>query len=206
MDRSQDEIRAWVAEILAEHGMTATALARQAGLAPPTLARFMKGGEDVTHVLSTPTIAKIAAAVGRTSPIAPEVRMRQGVAEPELAPYRPDADRPDADARLLSALAPGHNNAHVFQLRGRALDLLGYLPGDLVIVDLNATAEPGNVVCAQIYDRQQMRAETVMRLYEPPYLLAQSSDPRYRRPEFVDNRHVVIMGVIIASARVPAAA
>ena len=54
--------------------------------------------------------------------------------------------------------------------------------------------------CAQVYDWQRMRAETVIRQFDraPPIdlLLARSLDPGFR-PEVVDGQRVIIKGVIL---------
>jgi Helix-turn-helix. len=218
MTSEADTLRRWIERILAAHGLSAGAAAKKAELAPTTLTRFLNG--QTTALPSTTTILKLSKTFNAVPPAlggnggsggefqAPVAtpQMRHYVAESELVSYQPQKGQADADTQLLAVLAPGRRNAHVFELHSRALDQLGYLPGDLVIVDLGATPEAGAVVCAQIYEWQQVRADTVMRVYEPPYLVGHSSDPRYRRPEFVDNRRVVIKGVVIASARLSAAA
>jgi transcriptional regulator with XRE-family HTH domain len=79
----------------------------------------------------------------------------------------------------------------------RALEGLGYLPGDIVIVDLDRKPAPGDVVCAQVYDLGRSEPETVMRIYEPPVLVAASFDEQLRRPLMVDDARVKIEGVVL---------
>src|SRR5947209_1043302 len=57
--------------------------------------------------------------------------------------------------------------------------------------------EAGGAVGAQVYDWRRAAAETVMRLYEPPYLVAASLDEGLRRPLVVDNEQVIIKGVVL---------
>jgi SOS-response transcriptional repressor LexA len=85
-------------------------------------------------------------------------------------------------------------------LRSRSLESAGYMPGDILMVDLNGRPEPGDVVCAQIYDRSG-KAETIFRIYEHPFLVAATLDGRLMKPHLVDNDRVVIRGVVIASLR-----
>ncbi len=58
-----------------------------------------------------------------------------------------------------------------------------------------------DVVCAQVYDWARGKAETVFRLYEPPYLLSSTTDPKLLRPLVVDDDVVMIKGVVVASLR-----
>ena len=128
-----------------------------------------------------------------------------GFRENDLVEYRPPPEQETYVANVVHALYPGrHPAANVWQIRGPALELAGYLDDDLVIVDLNRIeARAGDVVCAQIYDAQRATAHTIIRIYEPPYLIAMSNDPAYRKPELVDEDRVVIKGLIVASFRRP---
>jgi len=85
-------------------------------------------------------------------------------------------------------------------MKSRALEHAGYLPGDILIVDLNAKPQDGDAVCAQIYDRNG-KTETAFRIYEYPFLIAASADPDLRRPVLVDNERASIRGVVMASIR-----
>ena len=127
---------------------------------------------------------------------------RSGLSESDLVEYRPRSSNgaiPPQD--LAQRLYPGHNNASVWRITGRALEMAGYLPGDLVVVDLDRKAARGDAVCAQIYDLDNDTAQTVLRLFEPPYLVAASSRAEFRKPDLVDDERVKIMGVVVASVR-----
>ena len=121
-----------------------------------------------------------------------------GMGEAEAAHYKIQGE---TDNALVSALAPGLKNADAWIIRSRALDLAGLLPGDVAIVDLNAAPEADDTVCAQIYDWRAAEAVTVFRLYDPPYLVAASTDPQFRRPQLVDDDRVSIKGAVVASFR-----
>lgn len=75
------------------------------------------------------------------------------------------------------------------------------MPGDVVVVDLAATPTRGDVVCAQVYRWHEGKAETVFRIFEPPYLVAASAAPALRMPLVVDNDRVMIKGVVTHSLR-----
>ncbi|MFZ1965018.1 MAG: hypothetical protein WAU78_16410 [Roseiarcus sp.] len=70
-----------------------------------------------------------------------------------------------------------------------------------MIVDLNAEPLPGDVVCAQLYNWARSDAQTMFRLWEPPYLMPSTLDPALRRIFVVDNDTTMIRGVVIATVR-----
>jgi transcriptional regulator with XRE-family HTH domain len=151
---------------------------------------FRKQGADVA-----PLYALAGLDLAQKTPVA------GGFRDAEMVEYTsPTA----ADPRLaaLAALADGRN-CHPWLIRGRALVLAGYLPGDLVLVDHDINDPKRDaVVCAQVYDWEAASARTVLRLFAPPYLVAASPDPAYRKPELVDGDRVMIKGVVVASIRV----
>jgi hypothetical protein len=55
-------------------------------------------------------------------------------------------------------------------------------------------------VCAQVYDMGG-RAKTVFRIFEHPFLVAASIDPSLHRPLLIDNRAIMVRGVVVASMR-----
>jgi hypothetical protein len=79
----------------------------------------------------------------------------------------------------------------------RALEGLGYLPGDIVIVDLRHNPVPGDVVCAQVYESDRSEPETVMRIYRPPVLVAATFDEQLQRLLWVDDPRIKIEGVVL---------
>lgn len=128
--------------------------------------------------------------------------MPAGLAEDDVMPfvYKPEAHA--TRSAILDILAPGRENTDIWVVRTRALEDEGYKPGDRVIVDLDATPQIGCIVCAQIYDWDKGDAKTLLRLYEHPYLVAATSDPRFRKPELIDDKYIIIKGVVVASFRI----
>ena len=122
----------------------------------------------------------------------------RGLAETEALPI---TDTDNDIGRVLNALVSGRNAANPWTLNSRALEDAGYLPGDILVVDLNAQPKAGDVVCVQIYKWAEGKADTVFRIYEPPYLLAACRDPALRRPLLVDNNHIIIKGVVTECLR-----
>jgi transcriptional regulator with XRE-family HTH domain len=188
----------WVQGILDAKHWNRTQLARISGVDPSTLTKFWNDSTGTAR-LNTYTIEKIEAASGirafETSP-APATR---GLAEREAEPYVADPAMASSGA-FLSSVRQNQNGIDPWVLKSRALELAGYLPGDVLVVDLNSEPRSGDVVCAQVYDRRG-HAETVFRIYEHPYLVACSMDMLLQRPLLVDGDHAQIRGVVTASFR-----
>jgi hypothetical protein len=206
MEITRETLHGWLVETLAKSGETPTALARRAGVAQTTLTRFLN--REDSSMLGLRTITKLVHATGSAPPgmSMPEAPARspasasggQGFGEEQAEAERfgrpTDAQTP-VDKALLALIA-GRVAADVWILKTSALIDAGYRPGDFVIVDLNRQPRAGDVVCAQVYRWTAGTAQTVFRIYEPPYLVAANGDATLRRPLVVDNDQVVIKGVV----------
>ncbi len=205
MENIRRKHMAWLQAVLQENNCGPAELARRATkkctgnekLDHSTLSKFINNKAN-TAVLSTGTIEKLAR-VSRLPPfetvLQPAIR---GLAEEETTPYEYEAD--DYFSRAIEAIKNGRNGIDPWILNSRSLEAAGYVPGDILMVDLNAIATPGDVICAQIYDRNG-RAETVMRIFEDPFLISATLDNSLKRPHLVDNDRVQIRGVVITSLR-----
>lgn len=195
MGTSKDEQVAWIRAVMAYLGVTATQLARRAKLAPSTLHRPLYDA-DYPGMISGRSLAKVAEVAG-LKPLEFPVRATT-FSEPETSPYAPpDVLNPtDYFHRAIRDLCAGRNGRDPWIMRGYALDLSGILPGDVLIVDMNIQPKAGDIVCAQIYDWSRQKAETVMRRYDPPYLVARSMREPNHKPLLVDDENVIIRGVI----------
>ena len=102
-------------------------------------------------------------------------------------------------AEVLGATRPGID---IWRVKSRAMALAGLIEGDFMLVDSNQAerVRAGDVVIAQLYTRTG--ANTVLRRFEPPVLVASSADPDDARVHVVDGTNVVIRGKVIASWRV----
>jgi transcriptional regulator with XRE-family HTH domain len=193
----------WVDAILTARGWSLTELASAAGIAASTLTRWRNSTGNATggETLSTATVAKIESAAGIRSYEMPTADGRS-FAESEAEPYDPGKGDNPVDA-MLAAIAGGRPGVDAWRLTSRSLDIRGYLPDDIVAVDLNEKPESGDIVCAQVYDWKRARAETVFRIYEAPVLVAASTDVRASRPYVIDEQTVVVKGVVIGLVRLP---
>ena len=198
----EDDQRDFVGRAMQRTGWSITELARRAGLNHSTLSRFMKSGRD-GHVLRQRTIRQIEQASGLifgTLPLpGPAPRQALGFAEAEASPLRPEAGDPMGE--LVQAAIGGRNTYDPWLLRSRALEGLGYRPGDVLIVALGETPRPGDVVCAQVYDWSRGTAETLFRLYQPPCLVAVTGEASLLRPFIVDDAATAIKGVVVTQLR-----
>jgi hypothetical protein len=190
--------REYVRRVVAHSGKPPTRIAMDLGIAPSTLTRLLNAPEGSTATLHALTLRKLQDYSGIPPPFGGDPSASQGYrgfAE-DAVPFDAKGADPAVSA-ALKALIGGRKAADPWTIRTRALERIGYLPGDIVIVDLGRRPEAGDAVCAQVYDWRRADAETVMRLYEPPYLVAASLDEGLRRPLVVDNERVIIKGVVL---------
>lgn len=204
--RPQDTTRAWLRYVIeqlnarrpADDPLSIRQLALGSKVDPSTLSRFLNN-EDVEHDLSRATITKIERFTGVPFGAHADGRKELIAREPEASAYVLDLkgnDRRIDDA--VRYMLQSQAGLDPWVLKTRALELAGYLPGDVVLVDLNAEPEDGDAVVAQHYDLQ---TETVFRIYQKPYLLAVAVDRMPRPPLVVDDRRVLIRGVVIGMFR-----
>lgn len=178
----------WLRQVIADTGLSASRIAKLAGVSDTTLTRFLND-DSYEGALTPLTLARIQEITGKAAPGAPT-----GFAE-DAEPWSGD----DETASALAALVGGRANAHAMTLRAESLMMVGYRPGDILIVDMAATPRAGDVVCAQI--EQGVGARTVFRVYQPPMLVAAGVDPLAARPDLIDGERVRIAGVVTDALR-----
>lgn len=189
---AREIIRLWLARELDRHGWKPAQLAKQAKTSASTVYRALEDGGTFTP--NARTLKKFADALGSAMPPG----FATGFAETEAEPFRYDAGE-DFNS-FIKAYVSGRTGVDPWVLRTRALDLLGYLPGDVVILDLNAAWRPKDIVCAQWWrPGAGSRTETIWRQYEPPYLVSISSDRSIQR--LIHEDAVDQKGAVIASFR-----
>lgn len=192
----RNAVRSWLKRALEMTGLKPTPFAQAAGVAPSTILRALD--PERTEILTVRTIERLCAAHELPPPTSYGVGTNgqvSGFAEPEARLI--DVD--DVEELLQKDdLVP-------WELTSRTLELAGYLAGDVVIVDTTAQPRPGDVVCAQVYNNRQGTAETVFRIYEPPYLMTATVDPTVdRKPILIDGQNVAVMGTVVRLVRLRA--
>lgn len=194
-DRLRDTIRDWLNNILTKHGITPRKLATRSGVSPATVYRALDEGGD--FVMSTTILAKIADQFGEAPPAglveAPAIaRMPSGFGE-DLAPY--EAPLPELDAETPI-------NRGRWRITSDVLWLEGYRPGDILEFDMTVTPRPGDIVVAQVYNMNAPGAQTVLRVYAPPYLVTRSLNTSIdQRPLLVDNERIMVRGTMTRMVR-----
>lgn len=113
------------------------------------------------------TVAKIAAALGITSDELQTGQVPGALAEGDAAPY----DTGDAKG-LLYLLAPTARHPTAYRI-ARALPGFALAEGDTLVVELQGKPLPGQLVVTNLANPVTGTAETVVRRYLPPLLLAQ---------------------------------
>ncbi len=193
--------REYVVRIMKDKEIGQTRLATAAKIRPSTLSRLLKEGSTAT--LRADTLSKLETFSG----ISPFAGVDTSSAPPGLAEDAVPFDTESADPAVsaaIKALIGGRADADSRTISSRALEGLGYLPGDIVIVDLRRKPVAGDVVCAQVSQSGRSEPETVMRIYQPPVLLAATFDPQ-QRLFWVDDPRVKIEGVVLPHRLRPAA-
>lgn len=185
--------REFVRRVVDLVGKPPTRVAKEAGLAASTLTRMLSAPADSTQTLHARTIRKleqyISLVTGDTSaPLGP-----RGLAEEAV-----QFDAESADPAVSAAIAAliGNREAVPWTIRTRALECMGYLPGDIVIVALGRQPAPGDIVWAEVHSSGRSDVEMVMRIYRPPFLAAATLDKQLQLPIVVDAR-VIIKGVVL---------
>lgn len=199
-DAIRDAQKAWLDQIKSETGQSLRQIAQAAGVDPTVLTR-LRNSPSYKGVLSPLTVRSIAEATKTRAPT--EIIGDTGadsLREREADPYVAAPDDPLASS--VAHLLAGHAARFAWRVNNRVLEYEGVRPGDVLIVDLNAAPLARDLVCAQLYDWERPgAAETVFRLYEPPFLLASGPEEGARKPRLVDNDAVVVKGVVVATLR-----
>lgn len=190
--RRDERVRNWLLKVLGDKGLRASALAKRAHLSPSTITRFINRDPGISLGLNS--IEKIVKNLNVERPQLFDAGLSdEDSVGPELLKLSSDG----AEQYGFKNLTPKQT---VWRVLGRGLDLAGYLPDDIVLVDDAVATRPRDIVCAQ--EGRDGEAEELLRIYEPPFLLTETTDPAWRRkPLLVDSR-VTITGVVVRSARV----
>jgi transcriptional regulator with XRE-family HTH domain len=192
MSQTEDQ-HAFIELVLSKTGWSQTDLAHRAGLDPSTLSRFLTKGRE-GHAMRPSTIHRISNAAG--IPFGDEgLPHIEGMAESEADPYVYETANHQAAA--IRALCANRENVDAWTLNSRAIEGAGYRPGDILLVGLGETPLAGDVVCAQVYDWAKGRAETIFRIYQPPALVAATSEANLLKPYLISDTSVAIKGIVL---------
>jgi hypothetical protein len=196
-EQTSRQHREYLQRVIEHTGKPPTRIAKEIGVAASTLTRLLN--ENSTATLHARTITKLqeySRILLHFGGDTVALQGSRGLAE-DAVPFDAKSADPAVSA-AIKALIGGRQAADPWTIRTRALERKGYLPGDIVIVDLGRQPARGDVVCAEVYSLGRRDAEMVMRIYEPPILAAASFDEQVlRRPLMVDDARVTIKGVVL---------
>ena len=199
---TQRDTKDWIRAVSRHLNLSASQLAEAAGVSPSTLTRYLNDASGSIGI-SQKTLDAVANYSGVPPHHFPGARKAGGLREPDALPYDA-ANTPASDPvrKTVAAWIDGANGRDAWVMKGWALDMSGVLPGDILVIDQNRRPRSGDIVCGQVADWQTGQAETVMRLYEAPYIMTNSAKLGPSRPLQVDDDIVSVRGVAIAVLRV----
>lgn len=187
MSQSRQSQLEWLRKAVEKTGLSLNALAELANVNPATLYRFDSGESEKMRPVTINRIAKVA----KLEPPA-----FTGVSEGDAREYS-IADMPDI-------APPGPERPHLIAVKiiNEAMSGAGLHSGDYLWINRKIEPRSGDIVCAQLYDFRLGSADTIIRFFEPPYLVAASAEPEFRRPILFDDDKAQITGVAVRHIRV----
>jgi hypothetical protein len=187
-----DRQREWLQKIIELTGHKPSQIALRSHVSDTTLTRFLNNPAHA-HSLSQTTIDQIKLAYGIPGP---EEFAGRGVM---LGLY--EADEINDLSHVAQGLpANGSNSRRAWRLKTEALAAVGYLPGDILIVDINVTALPHDVVAiSQVMEHGNPVIK--FRVFNPPYLMAAPLERVTLKPMLLDNERITMIGPVVESYR-----
>lgn len=195
--------RAWLGQVLEAVQLKPSQMAIGAGVSDTTITRLLNN-PGYSGTLTHETIERIKNTYKVPGPEEYASNRRSNlIGLSEATRFDMRQERGEL-AAIVSAILAGRDHVDAWRLKTMALESAGYLPGDIVFVEQlpdHAHARPQDAVCAQVVDYQHGAAETVWRIYDPPYLVGAALDRTAYKPLPVDGERVKIAGVIRESFR-----
>jgi hypothetical protein len=167
------------------------------GKQPATLEQAKSFAATIDHPVAD-VLVHLGLADGETAQV-----FNSGFAESDAIAWVAQGSRSKVVQSTAESLGGNKPGIDVWSAKSSVLSQMGIMQGDFLLIDtLQAErCKAGDVVIAQIYERDSDGATTVLRRYEPPVLVAASPNPEEQRVLVVDDRNVLIRGKMIASWR-----
>ena len=188
----------WFKEVHRNSGITQAEAAAVLGRSPTFLTRIYAGDQELkigdarklSNLFQVPlSQVLVKAGLGVEAADDTQISSATGLSEPAQT----------YEVRQINSPGPDVDNfdgAQTWRVGTVALTGFGIMPGDNLKVDPNVRPHTGDVVIAQIYDWRSGTAETVVRGYNHPYLVKNTSSIAQMKPETVDIERSVIKGVV----------
>jgi|GEM_PF-998013 len=200
---------AWFRKRQKTKGVTSTDIAAKRGLNRTAVSHILHGRQAMSvewakafaEALDEP-LDEVLKHAGVLDPVEAQ-QMQLGFSESDAAAYVAAPMEIRRIDPIVTALGGNRPGVDVWKVNTTAMMLAGYMPGDMMLVDQHAAERvgPGDVVIAQAYDWNTGTANTLLRAFAPPALVARSADAKHMAVHIVDGNNVLIRGKVIASWR-----
>lgn len=179
-------------------GLSRQAVADRVGTSMQTIYRLERGEQRVT----TDWLERLAGAldVEPAELLGDAPESLQSPAKPQVAaPSRSKDDELDWD-RVTETVLPNVEMRDTFTMQGDALEHLNIMDGDHLIIERKARPAPGDVVVIEHFGVAPT-PQKLARVYDPPFLISYSTDPKARKPILIESAQVRILGIVRAVMR-----
>jgi transcriptional regulator with XRE-family HTH domain len=193
-------------QLLVKHGVNQTDLARILRRDKSVITNLFQGKRQLKADEATLIAQHIGVPVTRILGITEQT---DGFSEPPLLiPFQHEPDRckkmsnvvrKDGKFYLEVGESAGYSpKAYALEVHDESMNLAGIMPGDVVISELDRACKPGQIVIAQHY--QGRGAKTVIRKYQPPFLMPHSMSPSFK-PLSLDNDEARLVSPVMKLIR-----
>ncbi len=192
----QHDTKEWIRAVARYMNLSLSDLALNSKLAASTVTRYINDNSGKLTITDR-SLEAIATYSGIPKNVFPGQRRLPGFGDSEAVAYDAAQDErlPDWVLAAIGAHTAGRKDVGPWIMKSWALDLLGILPGDVVLIDENRRPKAGDIVLARMTDLATAKTEMVLRRYDPPFINTHSAKSGPSRPEQVDDERVVIVGV-----------
>lgn len=194
-------------QLLIQHGITQTDLARILNRDKSVITNLFQGKRqlkaDEAALIARHIGVPVARILGIQEPggrgFAEPPALVPFQHEPSLSKKRSGVVRKDGKFYLQVSEGGYSPKAYALEVPDDSMNLSGILPGDIVISELDRACTPGQIVIVQHY--QGRGAKTIIRMYEPPLLIAHSTSSSFK-PLSLDRDNVRLVSPLIRLIRI----
>ncbi len=190
--------REWIERHRKRLGYSLSRIAELAGFSRGTLTNFMK--ETWPYNLKPDNLAALERLFGEPAPTLSGFNAIANVGEFHESEVFDIGHLTGDTAQAVRLLCGTSNSRLSFVLRSRALEAVGYVPGDVLIVDTSVPPKAGDVVCANVRSKSGGDPEIIFRMFFPllvPLLITATAERSMLAPLIVDGDKVAVVGVVL---------
>lgn len=175
-------------KILNKHGLTQTDLAHLLNRDKAVITNLFQGKRQLKADEAAVIASHLGIAVADVMGIKEETKPKGFDESPVLIPFQQDPERVKKHPNVVrkggkfylevTEIIAHSKETYAVEVRDDGMNMSGIFAGDIVISDMARMCRVGQVVVAQHY--QGRGAKTVIRRYEPPFLLPHSTSGVHR--------------------------